>query len=179
MFTFLIFNDYKENILVDGDRCMIIDMGMCLRVPYNSPDGNIRTITDVTAGTIRRLIKPQGVCGKHNYMSPEVAANVDNFDGFVIDLWAAGVILYIMLTGFPPYDQASRTDQRFELIVQGRLMEQLQKWDIKLSEDAGDLLQNMLQLNPRKRLTLAQIMGHAWVQDENVVTPKKSKTLSF
>jgi serine/threonine protein kinase len=166
-------------VLVDGDRCMIIDMGMCLRVPYNSPEGSIRIVTDVAAGTNRRLIKPQGVCGKHNYMSPEVAANVDNFDGFAIDLWATGVILYIMLTGFPPYDQASRTDQRFELIVQGRLMEQLQKWDIKLSEDAGDLLQNMLQLNPRKRLNLAQVMGHAWVEDQNVVTPTMSKTFSY
>jgi serine/threonine protein kinase len=158
---------------------MIIDMGMCLRVPYSSPDGNTRVITDVSSGTTRRLIKPQGVCGKHNYMSPEVAANIDNFDGFFIDLWAAGVILYIMLTGFPPYDQASRTDQRFELIIQGRLMEQLRKWDIRISEDAGDLLQNMLQLNPRKRLTLSQVMEHAWVQDENIETPKATSSLRF
>lgn len=158
---------------------MIIDMGMCLRVPYNSPDGNVRVITDVSAGTHRRLMKPQGVCGKHNYMSPEVAANTDNFDGFAIDLWAAGVILYIMLTGFPPYDQANRTDQRFELIIQGRLMEQLRKWDIILSDDAGDLLQKMLQLEPRNRLTLAQVMEHPWVLHEAVEIPKPSKSLSY
>lgn len=56
-----------ENILVDGDKCMIIDFGMCLRVPYNDHNspGNV---TDVTRGKNRRLIRPQGVCGKHNYM---------------------------------------------------------------------------------------------------------------
>ena len=112
-------------------------------------------------------------------MSPEVAANTENFDGFAIDLWAAGVILYIMLTGFPPYDQANRTDQRFELIIQGRLMEQLKKWDIILSDDAGDLLQNMLWLDPRKRLTLAQIFDHPWVVSDDVEPPKPSHSLVF
>ena len=48
-----------ENILVNKDACMIIDMGMCLRVPYDDGDGGI---TDVTSGTMRRLMKPQGVC---------------------------------------------------------------------------------------------------------------------
>merc|ERR1712232_1404133 len=48
-----------ENILVHGDNCLIIDMGMCLRVPYNDRFG--RDVTDVTQGTTRRLMKPQGV----------------------------------------------------------------------------------------------------------------------
>jgi serine/threonine protein kinase len=158
---------------------MIIDMGMCLRVPYNSPDGNPKIIADVQAGTIRRLMKPQGVCGKHNYMSPEVAANIENFDGFAIDLWAAGVILYIMLTGFPPYDMANRTDQRFELIIQGRLMEQLRKWEINISDDAGSLLQSMLQFDPRQRLTLAQVLAHPWVIADEVEAPQPANPLVF
>eukprot|EP00550_Attheya_septentrionalis_P011526 CAMPEP_0198301132 /NCGR_PEP_ID=MMETSP1449-20131203/50723_1 /TAXON_ID=420275 /ORGANISM="Attheya septentrionalis, Strain CCMP2084" /LENGTH=403 /DNA_ID=CAMNT_0044003139 /DNA_START=74 /DNA_END=1281 /DNA_ORIENTATION=+ len=141
-----------ENILVNDDHCLVIDMGMCLRIPY-SDSLNDGAITDATMGTMRRLMRPQGVCGKHNYMSPEIFANSDNFDGFAVDLWAAGVILYIMLTGFPPYDQATVADQRFELIVQGRLMEQLQNWDILLSPEAGDLMQSMLLLEPRDRLT--------------------------
>jgi Protein kinase domain len=57
-----------ENVLVHADVCMIIDFGMCLRVPYNDPR-NTSAVTDVTRGTIhRRLMRPQGVCGKHNYM---------------------------------------------------------------------------------------------------------------
>lgn len=167
-----------ENVLVDGDKCMIIDMGMCLRVPYESRISS-NEIVDVDQGVTRRLIRPQGVCGKHNYMSPEVFANKEPFDGFAIDLWSAGVILYIMLTGFPPYDQASRADQRFELIVTGRLVEQLHNWDIRLSEEAGDLLQRMLQLNPRKRLTLAHVMSHPWVTNVEVQAPPPPEPLPY
>eukprot|EP00591_Stephanopyxis_turris_P011880 CAMPEP_0195513646 /NCGR_PEP_ID=MMETSP0794_2-20130614/5252_1 /TAXON_ID=515487 /ORGANISM="Stephanopyxis turris, Strain CCMP 815" /LENGTH=402 /DNA_ID=CAMNT_0040641709 /DNA_START=179 /DNA_END=1384 /DNA_ORIENTATION=- len=159
-----------ENILVDQRDCLIIDMGMCLREPYSSME-DPTAVTDVTQGAIRRLIRPQGVCGKHNYMSPEIFQNVENFDGFAIDLWAAGVILYIMLTGFPPYDQASLVDQRFELIVRGNLMEQLNEWEVLISPQAGDLLQNMMRLDPRHRLTLAQVMAHPWVTNPDVQPP--------
>jgi serine/threonine protein kinase len=167
-----------ENVLVSNENCLIIDMGMCLRVPYSDPtrQGNV---TDVTRGTIRRLIKPQGVCGKHNYMSPEIFANTNAFDGFSIDLWAAGVILYIMLTGFPPYDQASQTDQRFDLIVNGNLIRQLESWDIRLSQDAGDLLQSMLQVDPRDRLTLAEIMAHPWVTTGEIIQPPPLEPLPY
>mmetsp|Transcript_29257 Transcript_29257/g.44923 ORF Transcript_29257/g.44923 Transcript_29257/m.44923 type:complete len:411 (+) Transcript_29257:625-1857(+) len=151
-----------ENILVNRDRCLVIDMGMCLRVPYTDPNNSGRTV-DVNQGTMRRLMRPQGTCGKHNYMSPEVYNNTSPFDGFSIDLWSAGVILYIMLTGFPPYDNATIADQRFELIVNGRLVEQLGNWDIHLSKDAGKLLQSMLTLAPSERPTLAQVMAHPWV----------------
>jgi serine/threonine protein kinase len=167
-----------ENVLVHGDRCMIIDMGMCLRVPYTDPRNPDR-VTDVHRGSVRRLMKPQGCCGKHNYMSPEILANTESFDGFAIDLWAAGVILYIMLTGFPPYDQANRTDVRFDLIVSGRLMEQLVNWDIHLSEEAGDLMQKMLLLHPRDRLSLAEVMTHPWVTHDNVQAPPPSESLVF
>jgi len=159
-----------ENILVDGDNCLVIDFGMCLRVPYTDRrDPSL--VTNVTEGVMRRLMNPQGTCGKHNYMSPEIFQNTDNFDGFAIDLWAAGVILYIMLTNFPPYDQASPTDQRFEIIMNGELVSQLEEWDIRLSPEAGDLLQNMLRVDPRERLTLAEIMEHPWVTNSDVGTP--------
>jgi len=167
-----------ENVLVDADNCLVIDMGMCLRVPYNDPD-NPNGVTDVTRGSKRRLMKPQGTCGKHNYMSPEVYENTSNFDGFAIDLWAAGVILYIMLTGFPPYDQAARSDLRFELIVTGRLMEQLENWQILLTDEAGDLMQKMLQFEPRNRLTLSEIMNHPWVTNELVELPPTEEPMMF
>jgi len=143
---------------------------MCLRVPYSSRQ-NPSNISDVANGKIRRLLRPQGTCGKHNYMSPEIFQNKENFDGFAIDLWAAGVILYIMLTGFPPYDHATKADQRFEIIVEGQLMDQLKTWDIFLTEEAGDLLQAMLQLNPRNRLSLEQVMKHPWVTNPDIIIP--------
>uniref|UniRef100_A0A7S2P5Y1 Protein kinase domain-containing protein n=1 Tax=Leptocylindrus danicus TaxID=163516 RepID=A0A7S2P5Y1_9STRA len=159
-----------ENILVNDNDSLIIDMGMCLRVPYSSSAGD-GSISDVYNGTARRLIVPQGSCGKLNYMSPEIFANFEAFDGFAIDLWAAGAILYIMLTGFPPWDTPQLTDMRFEVIVTGRLNEQLQAWEVDISDEAADLLQGMLQLDPRNRLTLAQVMTHPWVMDDDVRLP--------
>mmetsp|Transcript_19890 Transcript_19890/g.24553 ORF Transcript_19890/g.24553 Transcript_19890/m.24553 type:complete len:415 (+) Transcript_19890:420-1664(+) len=163
-----------ENILVDHENSLIIDMGMCLRVPYNSSSSSTST-TDVSNGTVRRLMRHQGTCGKHNYMSPEIFKNTEPFDGFGIDLWAAGVILYIMLTGFPPYDQPCLADQRFELIVNGRLHEQLQVWEVHVSDEAGDLMQSMLQLDPRQRLTLGEVMKHKWVRNEDVQPPPREE----
>lgn len=166
-----------ENILVNSDNCLIIDMGMCLRVPYTDPT-NARAVTDVSASSLRRLIKPQGTCGKHNYMSPEIFANRRAFDGFAVDLWAAGVILYIMITGFPPYDQASLADPRFEAIVRGHLVEQLREWDIILSEGAGDLMQRMLRHDPRDRLTLDEVRRHPWVTSNEEFDPNARATVS-
>ncbi len=143
---------------------------MCLRAPYTSRR-NPSNISDVMNGDMRRLLRPQGTCGKHNYMSPEIFLNREPFDGFAIDLWAAGVILYIMLTGFPPYDHATQADQRFEIIVEGQLMDQLRTWEIEISDEAGELLQAMLQLDPRDRLTLEQVISHPWVTNPEVVTP--------
>jgi len=159
-----------ENILVDDQDCLIIDMGMCLREPYSDPR-DTDDVTDVDHGTMRRLMTPQGVCGKHNYMSPEVFQNTNNFDGFAIDLWAAAVILYIMLTGFPPYDQAAMVDERFRLIVTGHLMDQLNAWSVPISREAADLLQRILVLDPRRRLTLSQVMCHPWVTNPEVTPP--------
>lgn len=78
-----------ENILVDVNHCLVIDMGMCLRVPYHSPGDPNGKAVDVEHGTDRRLIVPMGTCGKKNYMSPEVYENKTNFDGFAVDLWSA------------------------------------------------------------------------------------------
>lgn len=49
-----------ENILVDENtKALVIDLGMCIRLPYNSPNG-CDTVFDVSAGTLRKLVLPQG-----------------------------------------------------------------------------------------------------------------------
>ncbi|KAL7537376.1 hypothetical protein ACHAXR_007783, partial [Thalassiosira sp. AJA248-18] len=135
------------------------------------PSGSPGRAVDVEHGTDRRLMVPMGTCGKRNYMSPEIYANRDNFDGFAVDLWAAGVILYIMVTGFPPYDIPTREDERFEIICSGELRRQLQDWDIFISEEAGGLLQWMMSPNPEDRPTLEQVMLHEWVVNGEVHPP--------
>lgn len=61
-----------ENVMIDNDGCLIIDMGMALRIPY-SDRNTAYSVTDITRGTHRRLIRPQGACGKLPYMSPEAS----------------------------------------------------------------------------------------------------------
>ena len=150
----------------DGDRLKIIDFGMSLRVPYvdlTNP-GSDNNTTDVSDGTDRLLIKSQGQGGKLMYMAPEVVAREEAFDGFAVDLWAAGVILFVMLVGLAPFKWAHPSDRRYAKIAKGNLKDLLQGLDIVLSEEAVDLLQQMFYADPRKRPSLSQIMLHPWVQ---------------
>ena len=176
-----------ENLLVHKDGALIIDMGMCLRIPYCDDDplslaasfdnmkmngGHVvpqqqqsALSRDPITGRLRRrsLIRPQGTCGKWIYMSPEIYRNEEPFDGFAVDMWAAGVILFLMLTGFPPWERACRSDERFHYMSGGYLVQMLTEWDIGLSSDAMDLLQRMLFLDPKDRLSLEQVRAHPWM----------------
>jgi serine/threonine protein kinase len=154
-----------ENLMVDEyRRTVIIDLGMCLRVPFAANNGGI---TDVSAGTMRLLIKPLIPCGKPNYISPEIYRSREPFDGFGIDLWALGIILFIMLTGLPPWEFASEVDPRYRMVMQGGLEHMLRGWERPVSPAAADLLQRMLNHDPRQRLSLIEIRDHAWVLDES------------
>ena len=158
-----------ENVLVDQmTKAAIIDLGMCLRVPFGADDGSI---VDVTKGTLRRLISPQGQCGKPNYISPEVHLNNEPFDGFAIDVWACGVILFIMLVGLPPFEWANRDDPRFRMITKGGLVLMLNQWNRPISDEAGDLLQRMLREDPKDRLSLMEVMDHPWVINDDASAP--------
>jgi serine/threonine protein kinase len=166
-----------ENIIVHKKSVKIIDFGLALRVPYksNRPDDNdnMRCVTDVSEGKSRLLMTAQGQGSNWGYMSPEVLAKEKHFDGFAHDLWATGVILYILLVGHKPFHWAHKSDKEFLQIAENRsLKESLVYWGINLSDDAYDLLQNMLQRNPRQRLTLAQVMQHPWVRGSKEKEPE-------
>jgi len=162
-----------ENLLVNQDtNCVIIDLGMCLRVPFAADDGSV---TDVSGGTLRRLIKPQGQCGKPNYIAPEVLQSSEPFDGFGVDVWAAGIILFIMIVGLPPFEWAHDEDPRFKMITRGNLRAMLRQWNRTISDDAAELLQNMLRKDPRDRLSLMEVMDHRWVVNENAYPPRPAQ----
>ena len=172
-----------ENLMVHESGALIIDMGMCLRIPFepdaltssfgnlsmNGGSGATQPLTGTTSSIVpgrqrrRQLLTPQGTCGKWIYMSPEIYKNRENFDGFGVDMWAAGVILFLMLTGFPPWERACQTDERFRYMTAGYLVQMLTEWEIGLSGDAMDLLQRMLFLDPKDRLSLDQVRAHPWM----------------
>ena len=159
-----------ENILVDQmTKAAIIDLGMCLRVPFGTDNGDV---ADVTSGTLRRLMTPQGRCGKPNYISPEVYRDREAFDGFAIDIWACGVLLFTMLVGIPPFEWATRDDPRFRMITRGELTRLLAHWDRQISDEAGNLLQSMLREDPRDRLSLNDVQNHPWMTNDTIAAPR-------
>lgn len=143
-----------ENVLYSraSGNCKIIDFGMALRLPRNEAGETL-------------LIPPQGVCGKRNYISPEVIDNRLPFNALLSDIWALGVILFIMLTGVPPVDTATPLDPRFRMVSAGLIGSMLDQWGIALSPSALDLITHTLRPNPNERLTLAQIAEHPWVRE--------------
>jgi serine/threonine protein kinase len=184
-----------ENLLVHESGALIIDLGMCLRIPFQGDPQKTATTANLssTFGNMdmnsvgdapkldesnlacrsrpRMLIKPQGTCGKWIYMSPEIYKNRQPFDGYAVDMWAAGVILFLMLTGFPPWERACQTDERFKYMTAGYLVQMLTEWEIGISSDAMDLLQRMLFLDPKDRLSLDQVRAHPWMANGRNAPP--------
>lgn len=161
----------------DYTRSMLIDLGMCLRVPYH--DDTTGGVVDASRGTLRRLICNSGSCGKLWYMSPEVLKNETAFDGFAIDLWGTAVVLFIMLVGEPPWPFASPESPKYRLVAQSRMpdreVETLEECGVgrlilslgkDISPMAADLLQRMLREDPRQRLSLSEVKEHPWVLDQ-------------
>jgi len=161
-----------ENVMIDSsNRCLIIDMGMALRVPYLNAGATttlpahqppaVPNVTDVTRGGRRCLLRPQGACGKLPYMSPEIYRNRDPFSSEAVDLFTAGTILFCMLTGNRSYQTPQSSDPQFYWMTHG-LEHLLADWNITLSPEGLHLLKNLLQINPRLRLTLHEVKHHPW-----------------
>jgi len=159
-----------ENLLVsdDGLRVMIMDLGMAIPVPYGDEEEREGSHTRQ-----RRMILPQGICGKPVYISPEVLKNNTSFDGFAVDLWAAAVILLIMLIGGEPwpYPDDSAVSYRSITGPNCQIRRVLEHWKVHLSDSAIDLLSKMLQADPSRRLSLEEIMQHEWVVNGNLEGP--------
>jgi serine/threonine protein kinase len=149
-----------ENLMVNDTAALVIDFGMCFRVPY-APQSALQNAP--TTNNQRLLTTPAGTMGKWHYMSPEIVRNKDPFDGFAIDLWAAGVILFLMLTGFPPWEKADDTDDRFKYMSRGYMVQLLSEWNLGLSSEAMELLQAMLYKDPQRRFSLRQVLQHPWL----------------
>lgn len=159
-----------ENIMFDSmGKCYIIDFGMALCIPVNHPSIRHDALDHDGAQPVLNhqpvhiMIPYQGVCGKRNYIAPEVMDNSPLLEAFRVDIWALGIILFIMLTGVPPVDKASPADQRYRLICSGMLANMIQQWGFRLSEQAVDLLERILKPVPRQRLTIPEILQHPWV----------------
>lgn len=100
------------------------------------------------------------IVGSPYYMAPEVLKR--NY-GPEVDIWSAGVILYILLCGVPPF--WAETEQGVALaILRGVIDFKREPWP-QISDNAKSLVRQMLEQDPRKRLTAQQVLEHSWLQN--------------
>ena len=125
-----------ENLLLSKNKILkIIDFGLS-----NFYDGQ------------KRLQTP---CGSPCYASPEMVKG-KKYDGFNIDIWAIGVILFAMLCGYLPFeDDENDTDVLFNEIIKNKI-----DYPYFLSRLSLDILQKILVSDPLKRITIDEIKKH-------------------
>uniref|UniRef100_A0A3B3SXH1 non-specific serine/threonine protein kinase n=1 Tax=Paramormyrops kingsleyae TaxID=1676925 RepID=A0A3B3SXH1_9TELE len=101
------------------------------------------------------------VCGTPTYVAPEIIAETGY--GLKVDIWAAGVITYILLCGFPPFRSENNLQKDlFEQILVGKLEFPSPYWD-SISDSAKELIGQMLQVNVEARYTAEDVLAHPWV----------------
>uniref|UniRef100_A0A8C4I6T4 Serine/threonine-protein kinase DCLK2 n=1 Tax=Dicentrarchus labrax TaxID=13489 RepID=A0A8C4I6T4_DICLA len=105
------------------------------------------------------------VCGTPTYVAPEIVAETGY--GLKVDIWAAGVITYILLCGFPPFRGGEDQEALFEQILRGLLDFPASYWD-NVSDTAKALITGMLQVEVDQRYTAVQVLDHPWVNDDGV-----------
>uniref|UniRef100_A0A2K6L0R4 non-specific serine/threonine protein kinase n=1 Tax=Rhinopithecus bieti TaxID=61621 RepID=A0A2K6L0R4_RHIBE len=104
------------------------------------------------------------VCGTPTYVAPEIIAETGY--GLKVDIWAAGVITYILLCGFPPFrSENNLQEDLFDQILAGKLEFPAPYWD-NITDSAKELISQMLQVNVEARCTAGQILSHPWVSDD-------------
>ncbi|XVF82712.1 hypothetical protein PTKIN_Ptkin16aG0071000 [Pterospermum kingtungense] len=107
------------------------------------------------------------VVGSPYYVAPEV---LRKRYGPEADVWSAGVILYILLSGVPPF--WAETEQGiFEQVMHGDLDFDSDPWP-SISESAKDLVRKMLIRDPKRRLTAHEVLCHPWIQINGVAPDK-------
>ncbi|XP_051745266.1 serine/threonine-protein kinase DCLK2 isoform X7 [Ctenopharyngodon idella] len=104
------------------------------------------------------------VCGTPTYVAPEIIA--ESGYGLKVDIWAAGVITYILLCGFPPFrSENNLQEDLFDQILVGRLEFPSPFWD-NITDSAKELIGYMLQVNVEARYTAEDVLSHPWVTED-------------
>jgi len=128
-----------ENLLLDGSRNLkISDFGLSALPNCKRKDGLLHTI-----------------CGTPAYVAPEVISQ-KGYDGAKADIWACGVILYVLLAGYLPFQDKNMMDM-YKKIFKAEL-----KWPSWFSSDVRKLLRRILHPNPNRRISIEEIRTHPW-----------------
>ena len=123
----------------------------------------IKIIDFGTAKVFKKEKNEHLLIGSAYYIAPEVLSR--NYTE-LCDLWSCGVIMYILLTGRPPFNGINE-EEIMKKIKEGIYDMSRYPWGI-ISEDAKDLIKGLLQVNPKKRFTAKQALEHKWFKNEKI-----------
>jgi calcium-dependent protein kinase len=152
----IVHRDLKpENILLDTKKnniIKIIDWG--------------------TARFFEKNKKMNKVSGTPYYIAPEVL--FEKYDE-KCDIWSCGVIMYILLCGYPPFNGDNDNDI-LNKIKAGKYVYPEEEWDV-ISDEAKDLIGKMLTFNSVERWSASDCLNHSWLTEHN--KKKVDKTFSI
>ncbi|XP_040266253.1 serine/threonine-protein kinase 33 [Bufo bufo] len=117
----------------------------------------------------------QATCGTPIYMAPEVI-NAHAYSQ-QCDTWSIGVIMYMLLSGDPPF-MGSSEDKLFELVKRGELKFSASVWQ-SVSEAAKDVLQKLLRVDPADRITANELLDNPWITGDTSSVPRPSNVLEM
>ena len=123
----------------------------------------IKIIDFGTAKVFKKEKSEHLLIGSAYYIAPEVLSR--NYTE-LCDIWSCGVIMYILLTGRPPFNGINE-EEIMKKIKEGNYDLSKYPWGI-ISDDAKDLIKGLLQVNPKKRLTAKDALSHKWFQSEKI-----------
>lgn len=131
-----------------------------LLLKSNADDSNIK-IADF--GFARKCPRPcclQTQCGTPAYVAPEILEH--RFYDTRVDMWSLGVVIYILLGGYPPfYEQSAR--ELYRKIRKGAFQFHTVYWG-RISKDAKDLIRSLLVVDPAKRISAADALENSWIK---------------
>ena len=108
------------------------------------------------------------MCGTPNFISPEVATRSSH--GLEADVWGLGCLLYTLLVGRPPFDTAGVRSTLTKVVMGDYTLPD----NLVLSPEVRDLIHQMLQKNPDKRIKLNSIVDHPWMRMDSMPVPQDS-----
>ena len=94
--------------------------------------------------------------GTPAYIAPEIIRD-KGYKGFKADLWSAGVVLFALLFGTVPFKANNMKDLHQQILKAKYNMKE------EISEQAKDLIRGLLQIDPKKRLSVSQVLKHEWL----------------
>jgi len=144
---------------------------------YSSKEIQTATVKVSDFG-LARYVTPEGMasttCGTPGYVAPEIIAQQKY--GKECDYWSIGIVLYILLCGYPPFFDTDNM-KLFEKIKTGKFSFPDEGWS-QVSEEAKDLLKKILCLDPKDRLTPEQMLEHPWFSMDLTGTPQRSEMIA-